>query len=310
MIFLSPFILNAFLIIIVDPYNFYNVSHIVPDENKKACIGRTMESTPRGNICWKLLEYERNPLENILIGDSRMVHIHDSISENILGEKVYNFSVPGANFITLKDIFWEAVENKNIKNIYIQISFLNFSKNVNYDLKANLDKFRSSPLKYLYDKDIISDTWTNIYYLASKNPKIVDINYRERNVDSWERARIMSVRRLERYDYSEEFEQELNKISRYCKDNKINLYYILIPNHVGFNELVEEMGAEDEYQTFINFVHSQGETINLKTLQQISSNDNNFKDYFHFEPAILDSLTKMIWKEVKQRKSEVYDISD
>lgn len=304
LIFLSPFILNALLIIIVDPYNFYNISHIIPDDNKKACLGRTMKSTPRGNICWKILEYERNPRNSILIGDSRMVHIKDSISKNVLGDEVYNFSIPGANFITLKDIFWKAVKNKDLHHVYIQVSFLNFSKNVNYDLMESLNKFKISPLKYIYDKDIIIDTWVNLYYSITKNDKIVDINYRERNVDSWERAKAMSLRRLEKYQYSTKFEKELWKMAKYCEDENIKLYFVLIPTHTDFIQKIESQGFKDDYSAFKKLVHTLAPVIDLKSLEESDSDNLKYRDYFHFQQETLDSLTRMIWEEIRLKEYE------
>ncbi len=302
-IFLSPFILNALLVVIVDPYNFYNISHIIPDSDKKKCIGRTMETTPRGNICWKILEYERNPTEEVLIGDSRMVHINNSISGEVLGKEVYNFSIPGANFMTIHDIFWEAIKNPNLNTVYVQISFLNFSKNVTYNLMESLDKYRKAPLRYLYDKDIIVDSWVNIYYSFSRNENFIDINYRERDVDNWGRSKMLSDRRLDRYSYSVEYEGDLMEMERYCEENNIKLIFILIPTHVEFIDKIEEKGFINEYTTFKNFVQSLGQTINLKYMEE-SNMDGilKYKDYFHYQPETLDSITRLIWQEAKQMK--------
>lgn len=298
-LFLSPFIINTLLIVIVDPYNFLGISHVIPNTYKMKCIGRTMETTPRGNICWKILEYERNPKENILIGDSRMVHIDNSLSEKIMGEEVYNFSVPGANFRTLNDIFWEAAKNKDLKRAYLQVGFLNFSKNVTYDLMESLNKYRREPFKYFYDKDIIGDTWVNIYYYIAHDDNYVDINFRERDVDLWSRAQKLADGRLARYEYPTEFEIELKKISEYCKKNNIELYFILLPTQKEFTDKVVSKGLEDEYAEFNAFVRSLGNTISFEQMQQFTSDRANFKDYFHYHQEMLDSITCLLWQKVK-----------
>lgn len=308
LLFLSPFILHAILIIIVDPYNFLNYSHLIPDRDKKLCLGRTMETTPRGNICWKVLEYERNPLDYVLIGDSRMAHINNSITNEIIGENVYNFTIPGGNFHTLKDIFWIVSKNKNLKEVYIQLVFLNFSNNVNYDLMENIEKFQASPISYLYNKNIIFDTWVNVYYQFTKNDKFVDIEEREKDVDLWKRADKIVNDRLTKFDYSEEFARDLEKMAAYCTQNNINLYFILPPTYSEFIGKVKQIGLEKEYSKFDNLLHYLGKTIDLDTMKNFCSNSNNFEDYFHYQDDMLDSVTRVIWKEVKLAKTRTIEI--
>ncbi len=298
-VFLSPFIINALLIIMVDPYNFLGLSHIIPDSYKIKCLGRTMETTPRGNICWKILEYGRSPKENILIGDSRMVHIDNSLSEKIIGEEVYNFSIPGANFRTVNDIFWEAAKNKDLKQVYLQVGFLNFSKNVAYDLMESLNEYRREPFKYFYDKDIIEDTWVNIYYYFSHDENYVNLDYRERDVDLWSRAQRLTDGRLAKYEYSTDYEKELKKISEYCKKNNIGLYFILLPTQKGFTDKVASKGLDNEYDMFNSFIESLGNTISFNHMDQFTSNKANFKDYFHYHQEARDSITCLLWQEVK-----------
>ncbi len=299
-IFLSPFLINVLIIFLVDPYNFFNVSHIFPDADKKKCLGRTMVSTPRGNICWKTLEYERNPVDVILIGDSRMVHINNEIANQIMEEKVYNFSIPGGNVRTLNDLFWLAAKNKNLKKVFIQVAFLNSSKNVNYDLMESINKFKRDPITYLYDKDIIIDSWVNLYYHFSRDEDVVNIDVREKDVDLWKRAEYLVNNRLAVFEYSDEFTRQLKHISEYCHVHNIELCFIFLPTYYKFQDKLKEYHLSEEYNNFHKFLSSLGNTIELDTMKNFCKNRNNYRDYFHFQYSILDSVTRMTWREAKK----------
>jgi hypothetical protein len=299
-LFLSPLILNAILVFLVDPYNFFNISHIIPDEGKEKCYRRTMESVPRGSICWKINEYMRNPSDYVLLGDSRMARMNSEISRSIIGVKVYNFTVPGGNYRTLKDIFDIVTQsNKHLKELYIELVFLNFNQNVNYDLLPFLTKFQNKPLTYLYDKNIIRDTWVNLYYYFSENEDYISLSVREKDVDEWKRASRLIDERLSNFKYPDNYVRDLYAIKAYCEKNHIALYFILPPTYVEFDKRVEEKGLTQEYQDFHSLVRSLGSTVDLDHMHAFCSNRSNYKDYFHFQNYLLDSIAKVIWRGVK-----------
>jgi hypothetical protein len=216
-----------------------------------------------------------------------------------MGEEVYNFSIPGGNINTLKDLFWTAAKNKNLKEVYLQFVFLNFNKNVTYDLMEFVRKFQSKPLRYLYDKEIIVDTWSLLYYHITKDSDFVNIEKKEENIDLWKRAEKLTVDRLDKYEFPIRYSEELEKIANYCRANHIKLYVIQLPTHDAFLEKVNEKGLMEEYELYNKIIYKLGETVNLDTFKSFNSNRNNFKDYYHYKNEILDSITRMTWHGVK-----------
>lgn len=298
-IFVSPFIINVLLIIIVDPYNFIGLSKVISDKVKVKCIERNNETKPRGNVCWKTLEYERNPSKNVLIGDSRLTQIDNTLDGQVFGQDVYNYSISGNDFPTARDVFWEIVKNKKVEKIFFQLGFVSFDQNVDYNLMSFIKKYKRDPLKYFYDKSIIKDTWVILYYLITKDENYVDINYHERNIDMMHRSEVLLKRQFEHYNYSKEYERALIKISKYCKENDIELIFILLPKYQQFNIFLHDYNLTEDYNNFVKLLSESGKLINLDNMDEFSSNRENFRDYFHYRKEMLDSITYLIWHEAK-----------
>ncbi|MBK6344432.1 MAG: hypothetical protein IPF68_00615 [Bacteroidales bacterium] len=74
-------------ILVIDPYNFFGVFHVINDKDKFTIIQRTDESSPRGNILWKTIKFRRNPVSKVIIGDSQGKDINVDLIRDITGEE-------------------------------------------------------------------------------------------------------------------------------------------------------------------------------------------------------------------------------
>ncbi|HBH49064.1 MAG TPA: hypothetical protein DDX98_10510 [Bacteroidales bacterium] len=297
-LFLLPFILNTVIVYIVDPYNIIYKSHIVPDEAKYKCIRRTAATIPRGQVPWKMAEFERNPKANVVFGDSRMTHLNAKYFTEQTGEEMYNFSIAGGNLKTAIDLFWFSTEHINLKRAFFQIGFINFNDNVNYEIVSPYFKFKQNSLNYFNSRSVCIDTYSVLYYLISGNENFADIEYRERNIDLWQRGFDLVDFRLTDFIYPENYLSEFKKIFDYCKQNNIELKFIHIPNHESFEPKIVKHNKEAEYQGYFNDLNNLGGLISPKEeLEAFTSNKENYKDVFHFYPSFADSISNAIWRK-------------
>ena len=115
-----PFIILALIIARVDPYNYFSYDPQQTENRKK--IARKVNGA-----LWKLVEYNRDPKPNILLGDSRMGRLKNEDISKITGEEYYNLSYEGATLPEMITTFWYTAETLNLKNVYFGISFNHFN---------------------------------------------------------------------------------------------------------------------------------------------------------------------------------------
>jgi hypothetical protein len=296
LLFASPFLIYIMLIVIVDPYNFINISHVISDSNKITVLNRSDESSPRGNLLWKALEVKRKPIKKIIIGDSQGKGIKPEIIEKACGEKIYNFCVPGASFETMFNVFWFLAENQQLETVYFQVAFMNYNAQRSYNLYHYAQDYLSRPYLYFLTKEIFSDTFTNIFYQFTKNPRLVERSYEFLSDDEINK---LAVSRLElffnNYEYPKDYFNELNKIKQYCDANNIELKFLILPSYKAVDEYLVKKNLSEMAIRFKSDIKFNGDTYDLDVYGEVKNTRENFFDYYHLRQPILDSLTMKIW---------------
>lgn len=297
-LFLIPVLLYVLTIIVVDPYNFINIFHVINDEDKFAVIQRTDESSPRGNILWKTVQYKRNPLSKVIIGDSQGKDIRIDLIEQITGEKYYNFCFPGASFKTMFETFWFAAAQTKLEKVYFQVAFMNYNAEREYDLFHFADDYFKHPYRYFTTKEIFFDSFINLAWVTTRNPWLISRSYEFLPADKMQTlARSRLDLFFKKYTYPKSYILELQRISEYCGTNNIELCFIFLPVYVRVDDHLAKIGLTDEKQQFKSDIKYLGNSVDLDLLSDIKANRANFIDYFHPNHAIMDSLVKKIWKK-------------
>jgi hypothetical protein len=296
LLFSIPFIIYFLVILIVDPHCFANVFHVIKNEDKAAIIDRNDESTPRGNILYKTLRIKREKPKKILIGDSQGTHINMKLVEDYCGEKVFNYCVPGASFETLFKMFWVAAEEAKPQKIYFQVAFMNYNSKRSYDIFNFAQDYIDKPYLYYLTKENFKDSFVNIWYQITKNPKIIERSYlnmpdEEINLVAESRLKMF----FDNYIYPKDYFSELNKISTYCKENNIELEFLILPVYRSVDDYLEKTALTDMKKRFKDDIRFLGNTYDLDVPGEIKNTRAYFIDYFHMRQPQLDIVTKQIW---------------
>ncbi|MCD6201355.1 MAG: hypothetical protein J7K46_06060 [Bacteroidales bacterium] len=294
--FLTPFIFLSLFIFLVDPYNLFNVSHIFNDQVKYKCTNRSLAVSPRGNILWKVIAFERNSTPNLLLGDSKFENISSECLEKVMGGESYNLTIPGGNYQTLIDLFWMAAKSVKLENVIIEVSFLSYNASYNnVDLYTPARQIIDHPLKYFFNLDYLKDSFFVLYYYITKNEHLVDWRSKLPD-DPWQRSGkwITSVFSQKNYVYPEKYFNKLMNIATYCKNKHINLIFVIAPDYFQMHTLIKNNKLENEYKRFKQDIKKIGKTVDLDTGLPISYNKENYYDYLHVKPELEDSLLMMI----------------
>ncbi len=296
LLFASPILLYFLFILLIDPYEFINISNIINSNAKFKILQRSDESLPRGNMFWKVLHFKRKPVKNIIIGDSQGGGFNDTTISKMSGEEYYNFSISGASYETMFNVFWSCTEVTKLDRVYFQVGFMNYNADRSYNLFHFAQDYLDKPYLYFTSKEIFSDAYVNFIYAITKNEDLLKKSYEFTEVNELDRrSEELFGLFFNTYTYPEMYFQELEKISQYCLDNDIQLNFIIMPVYDRVNEYLVENNLSDKNNRFKQDINSLGFTYDFDKPTSFTSIRKNFIDYFHQKPETMDYVTQKIW---------------
>jgi hypothetical protein len=295
-LFSIPILIYFLMILIIDPYEFINGFRIISSKDKLKVINRCDESSPRGNILWKSIHFKRNPVPNLIIGDSQGKRIDTEAIKNLTGEDYFNFCVPGSSYETMFSIFWDAVKTTKLKKVYFQLAFMNFNSFRSYNLYHFAEDYHKEPYRYFTTKEIFFDTYSNLYYQLTADTAYLQRSYEYEPLEYRDK---LSEERLKlffsKYEYPESFIVEFEKIADYCELNNIKLNFLIFPSYKKVDEYLIKKGLQSMEEKFKNDLKAIGKTFDYDVAGSISDERDNFLDYFHPKMHLIDEFTKRTW---------------
>lgn len=286
-LFLAPFFIYALTILLVDPFNYFDIFHVVENKIKRN------NAFYYNNTLYKLIEYDQNLGENILLGDSRIGNIDVTKIAKLTNEKYYNFAYNAASIEEMVQTFWYLVENNTLENVYIGINLNNYNENLkrnNFDKSLSLYK---NAILYIFDRATMTASYKCLYaHFFDKEriigrPNLTKEEFWKYQID------INAKEKYTNFIYAKDYYLSLLEISKYCKKNNISLSFIISPTHVDLQSVAIECGLEKELVMFKNDLKKLGTVYDFDFDNEYTQDMNNFKDPFHF--ANDDLIINNIW---------------
>ncbi len=292
--FALPFLLLFALIIIIDPFGYFNIFTAIPPEIKKSTAYRL------NYALWKTIEYSKKPCANILLGDSRMERFKPEKIKEFTDVEYYNFSYGGGTLAEACKTFWFAAEITKLKNVYIGINFNLYNMHNSGDRVSGAMTIMKNPLLYLVNRDVVKAAFMIVKHLFSGKSVSLEAPPMSR-ARFWEyQLNVTAKRYYKSYAYPTSLYEELNKISAYCDDKKIKLVFLILPTHVSLQKKVQAFGLQDAQQRFLSDLQGLGTVYDFDYPNPFTENRSNFNDPYHFKPdEHLSLFIKEIWHGVK-----------
>lgn len=295
-VFLSPFILITLVTYFVDPYDLFNTFHLIKDETKIMCINRTDASSPRGNLLWRTLKFQRNPTPNILLGTSKMGEISDQSLDKYFRGGATNLAFGGANYRTINDLFWMATNTTRLENVIIQTDFNTYNAFANANLYDPVQKIIDKPSNYFFNFNIVNDAIALLYFLITKNEGFVHRSYKYK-LDFFSGTQTNLLDGVfKNHVYPEQFHEDLSNISDFCRKENINLIFYIAPDYYAVKDYIKDNNIEDEYNRFRSDITALGTTVDMNNGIPFSYNKENYLDFFHVKFELTDSLLSMLFR--------------
>jgi len=283
-----PFVCYAACIVLIDPSNYFNFSHLFPD---------TVKTKVANPILPKLLDYARNPVPNIMIGDSRMASLSAADVSRTAGEDFFNFSFGGSSLNEMIDVFWYASSKAHLRHVYIGLNFSHYSDYNFNDRVSIASSLQNNPLLYLTNRTVLTSSWDTLWYSftgMSSAPGVPNMTKEE----FWREQVAMTNRWYGHYVYPSRYSRELHKISAYCKANNIALHFVLLPCHTDLIDGAVQAGLQPKFERYKREIAVLGPTCDYETVNNITSDRNNYLDPLHFNHELGAVLIRAVWSKM------------
>lgn len=303
-LFLTPFILISLFMVIVDPYNIFKVSDVIPDEDKFTNASRFDGVTPRCKILWNTVDFIDHPVSGVLIGNSRTFNISNETLSKEFSSDIKNLAIHGGDMRSSIDLFWMADEAADLKLAIMQLDFNNYYAFTNVNQYAPVRELLNQPTKFFFKWDYLADSFSLIYYHITRNRKYID-KYADVLEDHWEET-LLYVNYLfsTPYHYPHSFYDELKEISDHCVEKGIDLYFVIAPSYYELTSFVEKYGLTDHYARFKSDLEGLSSTIDMNEFTSFTSDKGNFSDHVHVKKAFSDSLVYMMHEQISALRGE------
>jgi len=274
----------------IDPFNYFGGSSPVPVETRRANCRHSGAVMPHYTLAWKIIEYRRRPVADIIIGDSRLTRFDAALVSSITGRELYNFGVPGGNTPSMFKTFWYADSLAQLKTVYLQTGFRNWSASQDYDIWEGPAWATETAIQYVTDRDVLGKAWLDARsYWGSVQPEGLA-------ADQWKNVVTNERGVLEASKPSQRFAEELRKVVARCKERGIRLVIIDLPVHDEVHRMEEEFGLEKQMEDYRSLMRSAGTYFDLSGPNALTADRAQYIDALHTSKELLDGVIREIWQ--------------
>ncbi|MFZ1688973.1 MAG: hypothetical protein WAU70_16245 [Flavobacteriales bacterium] len=276
----APFAAVFGAVALVDPYNYFNWSHWVPDEVKLRNLNHDGRTMAFSNLMWKMKEYRRAPVPNVLIGDSRLSYFDLDHLEEVTGEQWYNFGVPGGNHRTVADVFGYVDSIATPEQVWIQVSFRNMADGQDYDLYSEPFAVEGTPGLYASNRRVLAAT-----ALAVKAQWFPEsVHYDVLAPDHWQQVIRMETEAAARFRMDTSFYARLEAIAQCCRRQGTELTFVEWPAFRALHTIRSSAGLETLHAQYRDRIKRIARYIDLDTPgNAISADSSNYRDPLHLK---------------------------
>ncbi len=323
LVFLIPVAIYVLLIVIIDPFAYFNIVPLIDDKVKIQSFFHSPKTSMLGNMLWKLNDFNHHPKQNLIIGDSRAFQIKPEQIKALTGEEFYNLAVPGSDCKTVIDLFWYAVDRVDVTKVYIALGFHNYSKNTYRESHFIVAQQKIRQVwPFFTETSMIKQVW----YVARlqfkewmKNKEIppsknklgnktkVSIKAKARKQKKWDKSIAFLNRRFKYYTFPEDNIIELQKIANYCNENNIQLKFIIFPNNKDVHQLISKHQKTMEFERFKADICSVGDVIDFDYDNDFTQNYDNYDDPGHISHLMYQTtINAEIFVDTIKRKVSIF----
>lgn len=288
-LFCLPFVIYGLLIAFIDPFNYFRVPGPSETQLKKNI------SLPLNYAMWKMIAFRRDPVPNLLLGDSRMMSMKTEAIQAISGLDYYNFAYGGGSLHEAIKTFWFADEHIKLERVIFGINLNNYSSYDSKDRVSEVNACLANPFLYLVNFNVLTASTRLAGAKLSGNapqigkPKTTPQEFWDHQIE------VITRDMYTNYEYPAEFHRELHDIRDHCLAEGIELSFLVFPSHKDLQDQVTVFGLEEAQARMLADLSGLATVYNFELANEITADRDNYTDPFHFKPDIMQIIVADVW---------------
>lgn len=291
LLFATPVLVWVLLIVVVDPFNYFAISHVFPDRVK------TANAAALNTLVFNMLKEVHAPCENLVIGDSRAESLPLERIEKLTGQRYFLLTANALKLNESIDLFYFANRIQPVKRAVFTLNFNEYNEYAYADRVTSVESMIHNPFIYLFDRSVAQAAYC-----------VARANYTGKNVvnsvppmtqdEFWKY--IVTVRGREHYErfrHPDGLLKQMQDLAAFARAQKIELTFIIVPHHEDFQRRVGEFGLIPEYLRFKREMSQLGvRVIDFDYHGELTTNRDNFRDPLHYNETIGNEIADEVFR--------------
>ena len=290
-IFSMPLIIWALIVLVIDPFNYFNISHIISDEIKKA------NAETINPLMYETIDCVNHPAENILVGDSRTRALPADEIKKLSGIQYKKLVASAAKLNEIFDLIYFSDAQRKLKHIVVGINFNMFNKYGYADRITAVKEIMANPFKYIFNRNIAQ---AGFYVVkAAVTGKNIDTHPPLNPEKFWKyMIKKRATEWYSKYKFPEQTYARLKSLDSFAVANHIELTFIIVPHNREFHDRLVSFGLENEEARFKEIMSSlSARVIDYDFENAITADRNNFDDPVHYNKKTGLLMVNEIWSD-------------
>jgi len=240
----------------------------------------------------KILKFERAPKPVIILGDSRSEALREEYFAELGRLDVFNFAYGAGTLDEAIDTFWLADATTRLEQVVIGVPFSLTNENNRLNrlptarqVSRDLPSYYLSPLVTKASVLVLATAATGRSFVDEKPPMTREAFWQHQlgpGADlycrRWSRPRVLLAR--------------LEDVARHCREQGIDLVFLIPPTHDDLRALLPAHGLQEEYEAGKIELSRLGRVLDYDVPGPLTADAANFDDPQHFNAAVARRLVR------------------
>ena len=291
LLFVTPVLAWVLLVVVVDPFNYFAVSHVFPEQVKVA------NAKALNTLVFNMLQEAHHPCENLIIGDSRAESLPLERINQVSGQKYFLLSANALKLNESLDLFYYANRIQPVKRAVFTLNFNEYNEYAFADRVSSVESMVHNPLIYLFDRSVAQAGYC-VVRASFTGQNVVNSVPPMTQAEFWNY--IVTVRGREHYErfrHPDGMLKKMQDLAAFAKERQIEITFLIVPHHQDFQRRVREFGLIPEYLRFKRDMSQLGvRVIDYDYLNDITTNRDDFRDPLHYNEAIGNLIADEVFR--------------
>ena len=288
-LFCLPLLLYVSGIVIVDPYDFFAASRVVPDSIKAQTAAKL------NYPLWKMLRYRAAPRADILLGDSRMLSVTSTAVHEVCGVEYYNFGYGGGSVPDMLRTFWFADSMTRLNSVVMGFNFNMYNGFSDGDRTADYRDLERNPGLYFVNHTVVRAAATCLQAMATGVVPRIGLPPMDHERFWRFQLQVTARNSFSHYRYPTEFRSELQRVAVHCRRRGIRLVFVVFPTHADLQARVADFGLLAEQERFRQDLREFAPVYDFDLRPEFTRDRADFSDPYHFREPVMRRIVAEVW---------------